>query len=73
MVAAAPALFHIVPPPAPPVRGDPYLMSTKFSDFLTPSCLPLELIYTIKLSQPPLLRMLFHDPPPPSDVDIISG
>ena len=23
--------------------------------------------------QPPLLRPLFHDPPPPSEVDIISG
>ena len=42
------------------------MMSAKFSDFLTPSpCLHLELISTIKFTQPPLLHPLFHDPPPP--------
>ena len=32
---------------------------------LLPLCPHLELIYMIKLSQPPLLRPLFHDPLPP--------
>ena len=40
--------------------------------FLTP--FPgVDLIYTIKFMQPPLLCPLFHDPPSPSDVDITSG
>ena len=29
-----------------------------------PPCLHLDLIYTIKFTQPLLLRPLFHDPPP---------
>ena len=33
----------------------------------------LELIYTIEFTHPPLLRPLFHDPPPPSNADVISG
>ena len=31
------------------------------------------MIYSIELMQPPLLRPIFHDPPPPSDADITSG
>ena len=38
-----------------------------------PPCPHLDLIYTIKFKQPPLLRTLFNDPPPPSDADVISG
>ena len=43
------------------------MASTEFSGFLTPSppCLHLDLIYTIEFTQPPLLRPLFHDLPPP--------
>ena len=33
----------------------------------------MDLIYTIKFTQPPILCQLFHDPPPPSEADIISG
>ena len=56
-------------------RGLPLMMSTKFSDLLTPSspCLHSELIHTIKFMRPPLLHPLFHDTPSPSNVDIISG
>ena len=41
----------------------------KFTDFFTPSpsCPHLGQIFT----QPPILRQLFHDLPPPSDADII--
>ena len=47
------------------VREPPFMMSTKFSAFLTPPlCLHLELLYTIKFTQPPLLPPIFHDPPP---------
>ena len=41
------------------------MMSTKFSDFLTPPCPHLDLICTIKFAQLPLLRLLFQDPTPP--------
>ena len=43
------------------------MTTAKFSDFLTPSppCPHLDLIYTIKFTQPPLLRTLIHDPLPP--------
>ena len=45
----------------------------ELSDFLPPPASPdLEQIYTTKFTQPPLLRPIFHDPPPPSDADIIS-
>ena len=40
------------------------MTSTKFWDFLTPSPL-FAFYYTIRFTQPPLLRPLFHDPPPP--------
>ena len=36
-----------------------------------PYCLHLDLIYTAKFTQPPLLRLPFHEPS--SDGDIISG
>ena len=50
------------------------MMSAKFLDFCPlPPCPHLDLIYTINFNQPPLLRPLFHDPPPPSDADIIYG
>ena len=41
------------------------MTSAEFSDFLTPSppYLQVELICSIKFTQPPLLRPLFHDPP----------
>ena len=41
------------------------MMSTKFSDILTPffPCPHLDLIYTIKFMQTLLLRLLLHDPP----------
>ena len=38
-----------------------------------PPCPHLELIYTTKFTQSSLLHLLFHDAPPPSDADIISG
>ena len=42
------------------------MRSAKCSDFLTPSPSPhLEPMFTIKFTQPSLLRPLFHDPPPP--------
>ena len=44
--------------------------------FFTPSPLSAfgsDLIFSMKFSQPPLLRPLFNDPPPPSDADIIYG
>ena len=42
------------------------MMYAKFSDFLTPPpFLHLDLIYTTIFMQPPLLHLLFHDPPPP--------
>ena len=47
------------------------MTAATFVSFLTP-CPHLELICRIKFTQPPLLRPLFHDPHPPSDVDIIS-
>ena len=34
------------------------MMSTKFSDFLTPPCLHLDLIYILKFMQPPFLHPL---------------
>ena len=42
------------------------MMSTNFLDFLTPSPsrLHLELIKTIKFTQPPIFHLLFHDPSP---------
>ena len=43
-----------------------------FFDLLSP-CPQLDLIYTVKFTQPPLLRPLFQDPLPLSDADIISG
>ena len=43
-----------------------------FIDPLTP-CPHLNLIYTTKYTQPPLLCPLFEDPLPLSDADIISG
>ena len=45
----------------------PDMLSAKLSAFLTPS-FPhphLELIYTVKFTEPPLLSPLFHDPLPP--------
>ena len=48
------------------LRGHPLKTSTKFSDFLTPTpCPHLDLIYTMRFTQPPLLRQLFHDLPFP--------
>ena len=42
------------------------MTSSKFSDFLTPTpCPHLDLIYTMRFTQPPLLRQLFHDLPFP--------
>ena len=41
--------------------------------WLPPPCPHLDLIYTIKFTQPPLLCLLFHDPPPPSDAIIKCG
>ena len=43
------------------------MTSAIFWDFFTPSptCLHLELICSIKFTQPPKLRLLFHDPPLP--------
>ena len=38
-----------------------------------PPCPLLELICRIDFTQRPLLHPLFHDPPSPSDADIISG
>ena len=64
------------PPSAPILPGEfPDMMSAKFSAFLTPSllCPHLDLIYAMKFTQPPLLCPLFHDHPPPSNADIISG
>ena len=50
----------------------PDMMSTKYSEFLPPPpCPHLDLIYTIKFTQPPLLRLHFHGPLPHADV--ISG
>ena len=51
------------------------MTSAKFLDFSTPYPLVciLNQIYITKPSQPPLLGPLFHDPPPPSDADIIFG
>ena len=50
----------------------PLMMSPKILEFLSPPpCAHLELIHAIKFTQSPLLCPLFHDPPPPSDVDII--
>ena len=54
----------------------PDMMSAKIWDFSTPFppfCPHEELVYTIKFTQPPLLRLRFHFPPTPSDADIISG
>ena len=49
------------------VREHPLMTSAKFSAFLTPfpPCPHLELICSIEFTQPPLLRPLFPDPPPP--------
>ena len=59
------------------VRGHSHMMPAKFLGFWTPSppcpCPHLVLKYSIEFTQPPLLRLLFHDPPPPYDADIISG
>ena len=38
------------------------MMSAKFLDLFLPPCPPLDLIYTIKLTRPPYVRLLFHDP-----------
>ena len=60
------------------IREPPDMMSTKFLHFFDPlpPCPHLDLIYTIKLMQPPLLHLLFHDhlpPPMQTDANIISG
>ena len=55
------------------VRDLPDIMSANFLFFWLPlPCLHLDLIYTIKFIQPPLLCRLVHYPTP-SDADIISG
>ena len=41
----------------------PDMMPAKFSEFS--ACPHLDLIYAIKFMQPPLLRPLLHDSPPP--------
>ena len=48
------------------VREPPDMMSAKFLDFLKPlpTCLHMKLICSIRFMQPPVLRPLFHDPPP---------
>ena len=69
----SPSLCHHIPSL---LKGLRLMTSTKFSNFLcpSPSCPQMELIYTTKSTQSPLLCALFHDPPsPPSDADIISG
>ena len=50
-----------------PKRELPDMRSAKISKFLTPfhPCPHLNLIYSIKFTQPPLLHLLFHDHPPP--------
>ena len=55
------------------LEGLPLMMSAKVSDFLTPSphCLHLELIHTIKCTQPHCA--LFSINPLPSDADMISA
>ena len=57
------------------IRELPDVMSAKCLDLLDlfPPCPHLELICSIKCTQPPLLLSLFQDPPPPSDADTISG
>ena len=48
------------------VREPPDMMSAKFWAFWPPPpCPHLDLIYTMKFMQPPLLRPLIHDPFPP--------
>ena len=37
----------------------------KIFGFFTPPCQHLELICSMKFTQPPLLRPLFHEPSPP--------
>ena len=50
------------------------MTSAKFWGFLSPApCAHLELIYTIEFMQPPLVHPLLHDPPPPSNADILFG
>ena len=50
------------------------MMSAEFSYFLPPPpSLHFDLIYSIESTQPPLLRLLFHDCPLPSCADIITG
>ena len=51
----------------------PLMTSAKFLGFWPPSppCPHLDLIYTIKFTQPLLLHPLFHDPP--SSADVIYG
>ena len=57
-----------------PVEGASINDICKFVRFFDP--LPpyphLDLIYSIKFTQHPFLQLLFHDPPPPSNADIIS-
>ena len=59
----------------PPQRGHSAWASIKYVCkslvFLTP--FPWLLIYIIEFTQPPLLRTLFNNHPPPSVADIMSG
>ena len=62
MASPSPPLF----PTLRTVWELPLMTSTKFLEFLpAPPCPHLERIYYTKFSQPPLLRLLFHDPPSP--------
>ena len=53
--------------------GHPYMTSAKFSGIWTPPpCPHLGLIYSTKFMQPPLLHLIWANPPPLS-ADVVYG